>query len=183
MLKEIFKEIEFKPLHEYISKLESKIDIIDIKKTNGTTLINCKLDNDLKLDIIILYDQDKTNIAFNYKTNITLEKIEFMILKNRLYEGMNRTIRHDYWILENNILTTYNSFNIYLNDENKKGKENIRKVNFTDIKENILYDNLSYLALHIDDSKVSLLYKEENDNKEPNLKTIMLDSKKYKRFK
>ena len=183
MLKEIFKDIEFKLLHDYISSLETKIDIINIERSNSTTFIDCKLENNLKLEIIILNDKEKTNIGFYYKDNITLEKIEFMILKQKLYDDVNRTIRHDYWILEDNVLTTYNSFYTFLNDEYKRGKENIRKVNFNDIRKNILYDNLSYLALHIDDSNISLLYKEENDNKEPNLKTIMFDSKKYKRFR
>ena len=179
MLKEIFKDLCFKPLNDYVDKIESKIKIIDVNKTDAFTFVDCKLENKLKLEIIVLNDEEKINICFNYKSNITLEKIEFMILKNQSYNDINRTIRHDYWLLEDNTITTYNSFYTYLNNECKKGKENTRKVKIEDIRKNIFDDNLSYLYFHIDDSNISTIQKEEKDSIEPNLETVILDYKKY----
>ena len=179
MLKEIFKDLCFKPLNDYVDKIESKIKIIDVNKTDTFTFVDCKLENKLKLEIIILYDKEKINICFIYKGNIPLEKIEFMILKNQSYNDINRTIRHDYWLLEDNIITTYNSFYTYLNNECKKGKENTRKVKIEDIRKNIFNDNLSYLSFHIDSSNISIIQKEDKDSIEPNLETVILDYKKY----
>ena len=180
MIKKLFEDIDFEPLQKYIENLKLNIIDINIEENLNFKFINCKLDSDLNLEIIIIDDKDKTAISFNYKNDIILEKVEFMILKRDLCNGINRTIRHDYWVIEDNLLTIHNSFYTYLNNEYKSGKESNRKVKFSDTSKNIFYDNISYLSLHIDNSNIPLLLKEDIDKDfEPIIKTIMIDDKKY----
>ena len=180
MIKKIFKDIDFVPLHNYVENFKLNIIDINIEENSNFKFINCKLNNGLNLEIIIMDDLEKTAISFNYKNDIILEKVEFMILNRDLCNGINGTIRHDYWFIEDNVLTTHNSFYTYLNNEYKSGKESNRKVKFSGTRKNMFYDNISYLSLHIDDNNISLLLKEDIDKDcEPVIKTIMVDNKKY----
>ena len=186
MLKEIFKNIDFRPLNSYMEKLETRIIDIDLSNKD-IGLIICKLESNLKMEISILNSSDKIWIGFYFKTDTAKEKLEFMIYKNKLEEKLNRIIRHDYWILEDDILTTHNSFYTYLDNNFKSGSEKNRKIYLKDSKKSIHYDNLNNLQVIIDNSNVPILFKE--DNKifiEPNIETIMLKnikSKEYKSYK
>ena len=180
MLKKIFENINFKPLNDYVDKISKKVRIIDIRGTEKCKVINCEVKNDLNLEIIVLDDTEKTCVAFYYKADIDLEKVEYIILKNDLSDDINRTIRHDYWYLENEFLKTYNSFYTYNNNKYKKGIKNVRKVKFQDVNKNILNDNLSYLSFHIDKSNIPTRYKECSSLAyEPVIETAMINNKLY----
>lgn len=166
----IFNNYQFKILKNFVGEVFLEIDEIvnfeEKKLCNKWTILNTKLKNGLILDISICYEEELDWITFHFKNeSITLEKVEFMLLKNNEHD-FNKIIRHDYFIVDNDIATTFNSSYTFIDNKYKDGLEQRRKVKFNDIKRYAGKDNLANFAVTIDSSKNEILYKDDKTNLE-----------------
>lgn len=181
MVEEVLKKYDFKQLCEFCNLLKTQIIEYldkDEKQYNSSKFIdlNAKLKNNLDLRIIILEDNEKDWITIYFqKGNLKLEQVEFMLLKNNEYL-YNRVIRHDYFIQDDDIATTFNSAYCFIDNEFLTGGESIRKVPFRKIASYAIRDNLANFTTHIDSSKSEILYKENRDNLtiEPTIEIVSL---------
>lgn len=168
MLEEIFNKYRFKQLSEFLEKIKSEIIEEETKveyKQFSTQWIEIKtiLKNGLNLKILINQNEAMNIITFYFKKDlISLEQIEFMLVKHNEY-SFNRVIRHDYFIVNDDIATTFNSAYTFTDNNYISGWEKIRKINFKYISHYAGRDNLANFSCHIDGGKNEILYKEDNE--------------------
>lgn len=179
MLDKVFDKYSFTPLNSFLNKL--KQEVVNYKFEEKRRWINfyIKLKNDLDLKIIILSDEEKDWITFYFiKDPIKIEQVEFIMLKDN-ENDVNRVIRHDYFTLDGQIATTFNSAYSYIDNMYQSGWEFSREVNYKDIENYAGKDNLANLACHIDNSTIEIIYKQDkNIVDEPDINVVAMYKEK-----
>lgn len=179
MLEMILSKYKFKQLDSYLEKLKPEIIEEEVEEYSRFIVLNEKIKNGFNLKVMItdiIKGENWISIYFE-KDAIIYEKIEFVIF-DKSENGYNRVINYDYFTLDNDIATTFNSVYTYFDDEYKSGWEKTRKVYFKDISSYAGKDNLSNLSDTIDDSNIEILYKKENNNveEEPIITIVTLEN-------
>jgi len=168
MLEEIFNKYTFKPLINFLESIKSEIILGEIEVDDNVFFsewveLRTKLKNGLDLKILINKREEMDWITFHFNMGlISLEDVQFMIFNNNNQE-FNRIIRQDYFMVNDDVATTFNSVYTYVDDDYKSGNESIRKVSFKDISHYAGIDNLANFSCHIDGSNSGILYKEDNE--------------------
>lgn len=168
MLESILGKYTFKPLINFLESIKSEIVFEEMEIENNCFYtewieLKTKLKNGLDLKILINKKEEMDWITFYFNMGlICLEEIQFMIINNNEQE-FNRVIRQDYFMVNDDVATTFNSAYTYVDDDYKSGHEVIRKVNFKDISHYAGVDNLANFSCHIDSSNSEMLYKEDNE--------------------
>lgn len=158
MLESYFKEFDFKPLNDYVDKLEK--EIVDVKKIDLDSRFNkerfnvlkCNLKSDFDLEIHIAKPEDiGSEICFYFlKDGNIVEMIDFYIYDfelskvlderfedKHLEEGANRNIYHEYWMKDGNKLTVYSSIFNYKNNGYMKGFESVRNLLYQEFRKKL----------------------------------------------
>lgn len=179
MLENIFSNYKFKQLSEFFVKIKSEIideeTKIECKQfSTKWTEINTKLKNELDLKILINENLEMDFVSFYLKKGlITLEQINFIMLNHNQYD-FNRVIKHDYFIVNEDIATTFNSGYKFFDNDYILGWEYIRKLKFEYISRYAGIDNLANFSCHIDSSNNEILYKENSEVvKEKTINSVM----------
>lgn len=181
MLEEYLSKYKFRQLEEYVKLVREHIVTEESSEKYSFITINAKLKNNLDLKVLITSDSCGNDWVTFYlkRDSLNVEQIEFMISDDDPEKDYNRVIRHDYFTVEDEIATTFNSGYVFIDDNYRYGWEDIRKVNFSDISHYAGHDNLANFACHIDNSSNRVLYKESSDNVlEPEINLIYLADKK-----
>lgn len=114
-------------------------------------------------------------ITFYIKNDsIDLEQVQFMLFKNN-EKVFNKIVSHDYFTVDDDIATTFNSSYTYVDDEYKAGVEQERKVRYENIKRYAGKDNLANFACIIDGSKGKVIYRDDKkDLENPKINAVYL---------
>lgn len=188
VLERIFKKYSFKQLDDFLMKIiPSIIGDIEITEKNMSSFwinLHMKLKNNVNLRVVINERENLNWITFYFEKDLLdIEQVDFMIIDNA--ESMfNRIIKHDYFIVENDIATTFNSGYSFINEVYQSGWEQIRGVYFKEIQHYAGKDNLANFACNIDSSKNEILYKEniEPVKEEPIIEPVYLQQKGVRRI-
>ena len=175
----VFGKYKFKQLNDFTEQVCAEIDeLVNVenkKLCTEWTIINARLKNGLNLKILIKYQEEMDWITFYIKNDfINLEQVQFMFFKNN-EKDFNKIVSHDYFTVEDNIATTFNSSYTYVDDEYKDGFEQERKVPYNNIESYAGKDNLANFAFIIDSNKDKVLYKNDKKNLEnPEINPVFL---------
>lgn len=183
MLKELFTKYDFWKINEIVDLIEPEIDgeinVSERKLTSFWINIEAILKNGIGLKILINDAVDEYFIGLYFiKDDIRFEHIEFRHLKAKRHHNdydFDWKVRHDYFNLDGDIATTFNSGYFYSDNKYLRGGESIRKVYFEDIYKSAGRDNLANLCVTIDAFK-QVLYKEEIEiTEDPIIKPVNLE--------
>ena len=153
MFEDYFKEFDFKPLKDYVDKLEKeivyieKIDLDSRFNKERFNALKCHLKSDFDLEIHITKPQDiGSEIRFYFlKDGNVFEMVDFYLYDLRLPaeknkhipEGTNRNIYHEYWMKDGNKLTVYSSIFNYKNNGYMKGFESVRNLLYQEFRKKL----------------------------------------------
>ena len=183
MLKELFTKYDFWKINEILDLIEPEIEgDINIRKRKLTSFwinIDATLKNGIGLKILINDAVDEDYIAFYFiKDDIRFEHIELSRLKAKRHANdyeFDWKVRHDYFKLDGDVATTFNSGYFYSDNKYLSGGQSIRKVYFEEISNFAGKDNLVNLSVTIDAFK-QVLYKEEIEvTEDPVFKPVNLE--------
>jgi len=187
MIEDILHKYEFNKLNEFLESIKEKIVDHDIKIevdnyiNSKWVTINTRLINGIDLKILISESKEYNIVSFYFnKDKFYLEQVEFMMLCNSEYD-FNKIIKHNYFTVNDEIATTFNSAHWFSDNYYKSGWEEIRRVYFKDICHYAGRDNLANFSSNIDDSKKEILYKKSNDilEEKPIISVMAFEKEEY----
>lgn len=186
-MEKVLKEYNSKKLNDFLEKIKPELieDSIKVEVQKfSSDFINVygTLKNGLTMEIIIIKniknDADTVSFYIN-KNNLPIEKVEFFLLHKHTIEehelDRNLIIRHDYFVVDDDIATTFNANYSFNKDGFIDGKELVRKVKYHNIVRYAGRDNLSNFAANLSMSNSPILFSEDKEvNEEPTIEFVTL---------
>lgn len=187
-MEKVFDTYQFEPLNKFFASLKAEIieekSMVEEKYFSTEWLeINTVLSNGLTLKVLINKRAEMNWITFYFNAGfVNLEKVEFVLMNQKEYD-FDGVVRHDYFLVDGEVATTFNS--AYRFDGNKyvSGYELIRKVKFESISHYAGRDNLANFSCHIDSGKGEVLYAEDIDVYEEKPITSIMASSNEETYK
>lgn len=194
MLEKVLSEYNCKELNDFLEKIKPELieDSIKVEvQSFSSDFINVygTFKNGLTLELIIIKniksDADTVSFYVN-KNNLPIEKIEFFLLHKHTIEenelDSNCIIRHDYFVVDEDIATTFNANYSFNKEGFIDGKELTRKVKFHNIVRYAGRDGLSNFAANLSMSSSPILFSEDKKvEEEPTIEIISLKRNQEKK--
>ena len=192
MFEDYFKEFNFKPLNDYVEKLEK--EIVDIKNNNFNdvnfdngkfNIHDFKLKSNLDLEIEVIELFGNTTIQFTFLNEGKIVETLCFLLNSfkSSSSGANRSIYHEYYAQDGDNLTVYGSSFNYEDNDYILGYESVRKLSYQEFHKklsDIVLNNMLNPVNEIDVNNIPTILKHDEDIlEEPTINNFSIEGISY----